>query len=828
MSSEKNILRVFISYTGEDLAAYADVVREVVRKLEWVAVDHRDWGARETRSCDECRATVLGCDVLVVLVAHRYGWVPPVKQGGDGKTSITWWEVRWAREHGLPVLAYLVKDDFPWPPDKIEGLTSPEAMQRLAEFKAELRQSVVGFFTTPDSSLDVDLAINLQRVAIGIRRDGAAPAVETPAAAAVASATPAAVIDQTAVRPVLPSYSYRTLELRFGEGGGGRYPVEMAQPSSGQPAAGELRLDPIELKRSLWSSAGMVESTVRLAAGGAHSLLPHLDDVKRVGGMIYESLFSSQLRELLESNLRAIDSQRREGIRFLIDTTRSRELAELPWELAYDAARDDFLFTDEMKPVVRWFEDDQIEPTLAVEPPLRLLVAVANPTDRPELRVGEELAHLDDELRDLVGEGMIEAFHLDHATANSLDAALIRHRPHFLHFVGHGDFVDGEGVVVLEAEDPPGRSQAIAGPRLANYLRNHRAYLRLVFLNSCLGAAVSVRDPFGGVAHSLVRRGMPAVVAMQFPIPDRAAVTLARQFYRYLANGRPVDAALNSARAYLALSYDVEWGAPALYMRARDGRLFDLAGGQPVAPAPSTKGVAAPQRQEPYVPTLAPSRGRRRLRPALGIAALAAMAILAMLGYWQIGGRFDLAPGGSKGASEAEPLPPLPPPPPPPPPLPLPPPPPLRSSAPPPGTRSLNVPDAETAYETREGDTLWRIAGEVYGDPTRWPRIYDANRDQISDPDRIFREQKLVISHAEEPASPREAVRHEVRGGDYLWRIAGIVYGDPRLWPLIYDANRSRISNPDLIYPNQELVIPRGLSPEDQRRRLRQLWADQR
>ena len=43
---------------------------------------------------------------------------------------------------------------------------------------------------------------------------------------------------------------------------------------------------------------------------------------------------------------------------------------------------------------------------------------------------------------------------------------------------------------------------------------------------------------------------------------------------------------------------------------------------------------------------------------------------------------------------------------------------------------------------------------------------------------------------------------------DCLWRIAGKVYKDARLWPLIYMANREQIKDPDLIFPGQKFKIP--------------------
>lgn len=50
--------------------------------------------------------------------------------------------------------------------------------------------------------------------------------------------------------------------------------------------------------------------------------------------------------------------------------------------------------------------------------------------------------------------------------------------------------------------------------------------------------------------------------------------------------------------------------------------------------------------------------------------------------------------------------------------------------------------------------------------------------------------------------------RYTVESGDTLSRIAERYYGEPSKWRLIYEANRDTISNPDLIYPGQELQIP--------------------
>jgi nucleoid-associated protein YgaU len=58
-----------------------------------------------------------------------------------------------------------------------------------------------------------------------------------------------------------------------------------------------------------------------------------------------------------------------------------------------------------------------------------------------------------------------------------------------------------------------------------------------------------------------------------------------------------------------------------------------------------------------------------------------------------------------------------------------------------------------------------------------------------------------------------EAQIHKVRPGETLWTIARITVGDPTLWPALYLANRDQIKDPALVYPGQQLAIPE-IDPE--------------
>jgi nucleoid-associated protein YgaU len=113
-----------------------------------------------------------------------------------------------------------------------------------------------------------------------------------------------------------------------------------------------------------------------------------------------------------------------------------------------------------------------------------------------------------------------------------------------------------------------------------------------------------------------------------------------------------------------------------------------------------------------------------------------------------------------------------------------------------------------TVYVVQKGDFLQKISGyeTIYNDPTKWTRIYFANRDMLLEqgPNWIYPDWELAI--------PRDwPSRWTVRQDEYLGRIAGYweVYDDATQWTRLYEANRDQVKDADMIWPGWELAIPR-------------------
>lgn len=63
-------------------------------------------------------------------------------------------------------------------------------------------------------------------------------------------------------------------------------------------------------------------------------------------------------------------------------------------------------------------------------------------------------------------------------------------------------------------------------------------------------------------------------------------------------------------------------------------------------------------------------------------------------------------------------------------------------------------------------------------------------------------------SRSSAPSPEVEVRTYTVQRGDSLSKIAKALYGDATKWRVIYEANKDKIKNPDLIHPDQTFVIP--------------------
>ncbi|MCT8339819.1 LysM peptidoglycan-binding domain-containing protein [Luteirhabdus pelagi] len=98
-----------------------------------------------------------------------------------------------------------------------------------------------------------------------------------------------------------------------------------------------------------------------------------------------------------------------------------------------------------------------------------------------------------------------------------------------------------------------------------------------------------------------------------------------------------------------------------------------------------------------------------------------------------------------------------------------------------------------------EGNTLkvWGTANTQYHKDLLWDEI---KRHGGENPSDIMADIKVADTTA--------YAYHTVEKGESLSKIAKHYYGDPMMYQRIFEANRDKLDNPDLIHPGQELIIP--------------------
>jgi hypothetical protein len=377
-----------------------------------------------------------------------------------------------------------------------------------------------------------------------------------------------------------PIQTFEELALRLRPDGAGSYVVQVVRSPYG---CRDVHLDLKDLGIPPEGLDGRFARAISEPRdlGGVKSPQQSSSDLtpEAVGGALFRALFRDDLLWTFLLSLGRIEGQKDLGlrIRLIFDPLdpASRQILALPWELLYRLDTRDFLARSRFTPVVRYLEVPRLTTPLELTSQLRILVALANPEGSVGLNLEGECRQMETVLG---GNPRIRLKILRSPSLTEVRSALQKFEAHVFHYMGHGSFDPAAGEGSLLFEDAQHRTQPVGAGVLAEALKGLPS-LRLVFLNACRTAQVSADpklDPFSGSASALALAGVPAILAMQLPISDQAALVFSQRLYEMLAQAFPVDAAVAEAR--LAVHLDApstyEWATPALFMSVPDGRIF--------------------------------------------------------------------------------------------------------------------------------------------------------------------------------------------------------------------------------------------------------------
>lgn len=358
--------------------------------------------------------------------------------------------------------------------------------------------------------------------------------------------------------------SYETFELTIGPPSPEGYPLTVTGAPGGD-GAGFCR---IVLDDELADTLDAVEQ------GDVDA-----DFLTQIGTILFEDLFVGDIGELYRSSV-GITRGQQSNMRVRLHIN-APELAALPWEYLHDPGEESFLATSPETPLVRYIPVRMPARPTKVALPLRILLLIANPTDTPQLDIAQERQIMESALSQWIDDGQIQLEVVEKATVANVAEAMRRVAPHVVHFSGHGFFEAGssnEGTAYIVLENDDGTAAPMDEKSFREFFSGCKE-TRLAVLNACQSATLSTAKPLVGIAPQLLQRQLSAVVAMQYPVSDHASLIFTREFYRSLALGYPVDAAISEARKGIFMEMggqSREWGTPVLFMRAKDGLLFEI------------------------------------------------------------------------------------------------------------------------------------------------------------------------------------------------------------------------------------------------------------
>jgi CHAT domain-containing protein len=183
---------------------------------------------------------------------------------------------------------------------------------------------------------------------------------------------------------------------------------------------------------------------------------------------------------------------------------------------------------------------------------IKILFVSANPAGMPQLKLDKEAREIEAKIRAAEYRDSLELITKWAVRPDDLLQALNQHKPHIVHFSGHGN--PTEEIVLL---DELGKPKPVTKEALVHLFRALKDNIRVVVLNAC----------YARPQTEAITEEIDCAVGMMRAIGDNAAITFAASFYRAIGFGRSIKQAFDQGIAALLLDGSLQGKTPVLVSR---------------------------------------------------------------------------------------------------------------------------------------------------------------------------------------------------------------------------------------------------------------------
>lgn len=297
------------------------------------------------------------------------------------------------------------------------------------------------------------------------------------------------------------------------------------------------------------------------------------------GEYLFDWLMADDRLKRQWAEIRGQNAYRRIRLRIDADVP---EIHAIPWELLRDTHSDHLpqtLAANNFTPFSRFIAGSWQVSSPIPQRPIKLLIAIANPNNLAEYNLNEidvdqEKAVIHKALEDISPDLLTIEFIKEPISPLNLAKALDI-GPHLFHIVAHGRFNKRNGGALLYLANDDNEVFVMKEQEFATIFSQLGRVPNLIFLACCNSAMHNPADAFRGLAPTLIKVGVPAVMAMQDRISVETVRVFTRTFYSQLLTHGQVDLATNQARSDLVNTSLPGSGIPVLFSRLLDNLLID-------------------------------------------------------------------------------------------------------------------------------------------------------------------------------------------------------------------------------------------------------------